>query len=285
MVPPELSAPTERSNDYGAEELLHNHWINEMIDSSAPPRARDSNPSVTVAEPTEKESPKLPDLVIDPTGLEIRLIGGSPAFQKRELDLIESIPDVEKKYLHDFGVKFAVVSKVIDFAPELANQKPRGWPEGTTWADSDGAYIGDERKAVVLAEETRSGISPRHDGVNRHESAHALDYSLGLFSNSKEFRQAYDQDLARLSDEQKRQMWYLMQPGAGREETFAEIQAGLNGGTADIQYNAFIMRSFPAVKALVAKEEAELIATGTRSGTGATRTTGPDTATRAEIAA
>jgi hypothetical protein len=121
-----------------------------------------------------------------------------------------------------------------DLDPNFAHQQPRGWPDGSNYNDADGMYMQD-RKSVVVAENTNKGPSERTDGVVHHETGHAVDAAMGDFSHSEEFKKAYDKDVANLSPEEQVNEHYLLQDGnAGKEEeAAAETYGALNGTSAN----------------------------------------------------
>lgn len=187
----------------------------------------------------------------DKAGLKIELKSGSPEFQERMLREIEKIPENERRLLAQSGHKISVVEKVTDADPSLANQQPRGWPPGRTWDDADGAYIGGQ-KNIVVAERTRSGPSNRAEGVLKHEVGHAIDVALDNFSQSKEFKEAYEKDLAKLTPEQRKYYSYFLQPNnAGAQEAFADIYGAINGSSANPSETQRILQDFPHLAAAI----------------------------------
>lgn len=194
----------------------------------------------------------------DAVGLRTEVFGGSPEFQQRAFDEIRRLPEEHRRLLASQGSSFALGGRVSDVDPSLRDVQPRGWPDGRTWDDADGAYLGGSRQ-IVVAETTRSGPSERLDGVVRHEAGHAMDSALGRFSRTEEYQRAFREDTARFNDEQRREHRYLLQGNnAGQEEAFAEVYGALNGASANPHETERILRDFPATAALVRRRLAQV---------------------------
>ena len=134
------------------------------------------------------------------------------------------------------GAKVVAVHHLTDAMPELKGQSPRGWPVGATWDAVDGCYSGG-KKEIIVAEERQSLAnskwipSGRSDQVLRHETGHAVDYSINMLSEHADFKAAYDTDVQAMPAKDKNQLEYFLQTGtAGREETVAETIADREGG-------------------------------------------------------
>lgn len=182
---------------------------------------------------TDKITDKTTDKILDKT-LDV-IQPPSQDFQDRVQQTYKAMsPEVQK--IVDGHSKIESVTKVTDALPELKNQKPRGWPPGSTWDSVDGAYS-PSRKAIVVAEEVRDTNqnwvkSRRMEPVLRHEVGHAVDDALGGFSKTQPFKDAYDADVPGINKADQATLEYFLQPGdAGRSEAFAESVANKNGGS------------------------------------------------------
>ncbi|MBK9202612.1 MAG: hypothetical protein IPL73_09270 [Candidatus Obscuribacter sp.] len=194
----------------------------------------------------------------DSVGLKAEVFGGSQEFQQRAWDQIRKLPEAHRQLLATQGNRFALGGRVSDVDPSLRDVQPRGWPEGRTWDDADGAYMSGT-KQIVVAESTRSGPSERIDGVVRHEAGHAMDWALDRFSSSDEFKRAYKEDTDRFNEAQRREHRYLLQSNnAGRQETAAEVYAALQGASANPHHTEEILRDFPATAALMRRRLAQV---------------------------
>ncbi|MDQ5965758.1 MAG: hypothetical protein QG625_1913 [Cyanobacteriota bacterium erpe_2018_sw_39hr_WHONDRS-SW48-000098_B_bin.30] len=194
----------------------------------------------------------------DSVGLKAEVFGGSQEFQQRAWDQIRQLPEAHRQLLATQGNRFALGGRVSDVDPSLRDVQPRGWPEGRTWDDADGAYMSGT-KQIVVAESTRSGPSERIDGVVRHEAGHAMDWALDRFSSSDEFKRAYKEDTDRFNEAQRREHRYLLQSNnAGRQETAAEVYAALQGASANPHHTEEILRDFPATAALMRRRLAQV---------------------------
>ena len=134
------------------------------------------------------------------------------------------------------GAKVVAVHHLTDAMPELRGQAPRGWPVGATWDAVDGCWSASKNEIVVTEERQQlSGNlwipSGRVREVLRHETGHAVDFTIKMLSDHNDFKQAYDDDLQAMPTADKNQLAYFLQSGsAGREETAAEGVADRDGG-------------------------------------------------------
>ena len=75
----------------------------------------------------------------------------------------------------DREYKFTFARDLASFDPGIAAQSPRGWPEGTTWANADG-YCSHYSKTILATREYKDFYtgkvieSHRRIGVMRHET-------------------------------------------------------------------------------------------------------------------
>lgn len=189
----------------------------------------------------------------DAVGLRVEIRGASPEFQERMLREIQNIPEADRALLASRGIRIAIAGRVTDLDPSIANEQPRNWDRGSTQEDTDGIFLNDERRTVVVAEHTRSGPSNRAEGVLRHEIGHAMNLALDNFSDSREFRRAYDMDVRNMSREQRRLLTFWLQPaqGAGRDEALADVYAALRGGVPNREQTEQILRAFPNIARLL----------------------------------
>jgi hypothetical protein len=145
---------------------------------------------------------------------------------------------------------------VTDAAPSLRGAQPRGWPQGSTWENTDAVHL-PKLRTMVFAEKRRDSQgriveSTRIEGVMRHEIGHAFDQACGagamLRSSSQAFLAAHIADVRRIPAYDRGQLEYYLQRGAaGRQETFAEAFAVLLGGGSDDPHRELFARSFPRV--------------------------------------
>jgi hypothetical protein len=154
------------------------------------------------------------------------------------------------------GWQVQLAEFVVDAAPNLAEQAPRGWPSGMSWRQSDAVHLPGERRLIVAEKRVTAAGNVVHasrtQGVLRHELGHAFDVARGnrhrYLSASPAFVAAYQQDIAQIPSEAKGQLTYYLQPGsAGRQEAFAEALAVHLGGGSDEANAALFAQSFPRV--------------------------------------
>jgi hypothetical protein len=190
-------------------------------------------------------------------------VGADPAFALRMRDEMDKLSPGVKKLLNDNGFSVVVTDQVVDAVPSLKGERPRGWPEGTTFANDDGVFYPGQRH-IVIAErfEDKDGKdmrTNRAESVLHHETGHAVDAALGDFSQTAEFKAAYDKDVAAMTPDVKKKLEYLLQPGgSGQQETFAEVFAALNGSSANPEQTGFILQQFPETARLLQSKLAAL---------------------------
>ena len=161
---------------------------------------------------------------------------------------IDAMPEKVKRTLVDAEINFVHARRWVDYDPEFATRRPRGWSEGMTWEYTDGAFHGGRNEILVTHEKRSTGgeyvTSRRQLGVLHHETGHGFDAALGA-SRSDEFIAAYEADVAALPEQSGAMLEYYLQPGvAGHREAFAEVFAGLMGEGADWMD---VGRTFPRV--------------------------------------
>lgn len=160
--------------------------------------------------------------------------------EKIERAYMRDIPEHIRTRMEAAGYKIRLAPYMThpDARPELAGVRPRGWPEGTSWDQADGAHAGSLKQILVCENIIVNGTrvpSRRVEGVMRHEYGHAVNRVYGArgqrFSDSAEFEAAYARDVIGMTAADKVKVQYLLQPGeAGRDECFAEVFALLTGG-------------------------------------------------------
>ncbi len=186
-------------------------------------------------------------------------VAPSTDFSNTVNDTYNALPQNVKDSLARDGVKVIATDKVTDIMPELAGQKPRGWPPGSSWDDVDGAYD-TTGKRIIVAQRQGSSKPSKNDvaGLTRHETGHAVD-RLNNLSSQATFQTAYDREVANVPKPDEQALDYFLQNGdAGREEMFAETFAIINGG-ATTKYREFLLKKdFPDTIKVVTDQTARL---------------------------
>lgn len=180
----------------------------------------------------------------------------SGEFLRRTQNTTQTIPAHVWSGLHRAGWSVKLAQFVTDAAPSLRGVRPRGWPDGATWENTDAVHLPAAR-TMVFAEKRRDSRgriveSTRIEGVMRHEIGHAFDQACGtgvvLRSSSPAFLSDYLGDARRIPARDREQLGYYLQRGAaGRQEAFAEAFALLLGGGSDEPHGELFARSFPRV--------------------------------------
>ncbi|WP_416563913.1 hypothetical protein [Nocardia testacea] len=112
--------------------------------------------------------------------------------------------------LHDLGHPAWPATRPRD-------QRPHGWPDGSTWDDVGGVYS-DRFRAMLVGDARHS----RKDTLP-HEFGHALDDALGRVSEELVFSQFHSKVLRHIQQTSPNIAEYFARPGeAGKRELFAE---------------------------------------------------------------
>jgi len=164
--------------------------------------------------------------------------------------------------LRNAGYRVAISESLVDAVPAARNQQVRGYQAHSTW-DTVYGMFNRTTKRVVMAEKALQpdgfGMSmqplrdtARREGIIRHEVGHAVDQYLGNLSHTPEYMAAYDKGSRSISAYEAKVLNYYLQPGdAGREETFAEIFASLNGYACDPNSDILLKNHFPELVQLI----------------------------------
>jgi len=173
-------------------------------------------------------------------------VAPSADFTNKVNDTYNALPQNVRDSLAKDGVQVIATDKVTDVMPELKGQKPRGWPPGSSWDDVDGAYD-TTGKRIIVAQRQNSSKPYTNDvaGLTRHETGHAVD-RLNNLSAHLDFTTAYTREVGTVPAADKQTLDYFLQTGdAGREETFAETFAIINGGATTTYREFLLKKDFP----------------------------------------
>ncbi|MBS2001494.1 MAG: hypothetical protein JST44_08305, partial [Cyanobacteria bacterium SZAS LIN-5] len=190
----------------------------------------------------------------------------SPEFVQKVKDELARLQQAVRELLIHNNAAIAVTGKISDIDPAMAKQKPRGGEKGDTYDDLYGLEAqlkknGKNSEIAIIAEGTRSGPNDDVEGTVRHEVGHAVDHLLKFYSHSADFKNAYDQDVAKMSREIKEQEKYFLQKGHhgidGREEAFAEVVRAVTGDPSETR-NAEVLKLYPKLAEIVRKRLSQL---------------------------
>ena len=176
----------------------------------------------------------------------------SKSFETTVMDALGLVPTSVHDAVEKFGYSVDIGEKLTDIRPDLKGVHPRGWPAGMTWDTADGLHNSSTRQ-IAIAEKYRPvgqkqfQDSTRVQGVSLHEYGHAVDVSYGNFSQTQDFSNAYNLDVAAFKGDSQTvaDMRYFLQKGkAGKQEIFSEIFAQIhNNGTISKD----VLATFPNV--------------------------------------
>lgn len=132
------------------------------------------------------------------------------------MDVLTRLPLQVLQVLKSSGVTIKVAANIPEARPDLANQRPRGWPPGSTFHQPAAVHDSNTREIVI----TRNAQAE----VLFHEIGHALDRAAGSpCSHGSSFMRMYNADKPTL---QADGLTYLLQDGeAGPEEAYADSHA------------------------------------------------------------
>ncbi|MDZ4835528.1 MAG: hypothetical protein SGJ27_17270 [Candidatus Melainabacteria bacterium] len=227
-------------------------------------KARDHQPGNLRNQPDNRRGDRIetrPDLesAKPPGGLQVENLGASKEFAARVQKQIGSLTPDARSALEKSGVEIIATDKLTSVRPDLKGQEPYN-QSGSTYENLDGFYLPNS-KSVVIAESRQDKAgktvpNDRVEGVFKHEVGHALDASLGNFSQKPEFVEAHKKDTENLNAFDKGMFGYLIgsKDGDGKPETFAEVWGALNGASSDPRETNRILQKFPNVANLIKQE-------------------------------
>lgn len=155
---------------------------------------------------------------------------GSVAAQNHLKDL-EKVPDNLKRrgagFLRAVVVSEKAVPEATPVAARLRGVRPRGWPEGSSWDQVPGAYLGHERTVIAGNGEGHGHGSTSAAG---HEFGHGIDDSL-----TKDERERAEDISNRLHDAtyMKPYLSKAGNPTGWQSEVFAESVAAVTVATGN----------------------------------------------------
>ncbi len=151
--------------------------------------------------------------------------GASKEFYSFIQNAVEKVPKPIIDRLSNEGYHILTCKKGTDL--DKSGRKLRGYSDEAT-PDYSGGWQGGSNIVVceIQKVDDRQWSSGRASITLGHEIGHALDKSMKWYSNSAEFKSAYNDVVSRLSEDEKASIEYFLQKGdAGRQELFAELCA------------------------------------------------------------
>ncbi|GIW94514.1 MAG: hypothetical protein KatS3mg110_2555 [Pirellulaceae bacterium] len=192
-----------------------------------------------------------------------------PAFALRVRQAVTGVPAPLRRQLCQAGWRCVVSTDLVSYVPELAGQRPRGWPAGASWAQVDAVHLPQQRQ-VIVAQWRKNARGDRvacHrvPGAVWHELGHAWDVFArqqaaegrplprACYSESPDFLEAWKKDMAGLTARAADSRWnyYLQGNHRGRQEIFAEAFAVSLGSGSDEHLADEFAQGFPSVCRLV----------------------------------
>jgi len=187
--------------------------------------------------------------------------GVPDSFLKSLEKKVNELPPNVLKSLSRHGYKIVAAPTIADAMPGLKKLTPRGWPSDTTFDNSDGTHDDVSKRIIApMRVLTEQGWEPvTRENVVTHQIGHALDFAHGFLSSKKEFVDAYEKDMAAITDKKHPIVQYFSQKnGVGRQETFASIFGLLTTGPENESDRRFFEKNFPNVIGVVRKQIKEL---------------------------
>lgn len=183
---------------------------------------------------------------------------------------LATLPDSVHSLLARTGIGVNVGETLSYIDPDLEDESPDGWPEGTSWNMVPGRFDPNHMGVMVATDymtmEGRKIRNSRMSSILRHETGHGVDWALGngddYWSSSPEFTDAWKKDSEAHKETEGFGMaggggiGYFTQEASGKTEVFAEVFAQLHGGGADKILQ--IMDAFPTCTEIVKRRLAEL---------------------------
>ncbi len=193
------------------------------------------------------------------SGMLVENLGASKEFSNKVQKQIDSLTPETRAALESSGVEIITTDKLTSVRPDLKGKEPYN-QSGSTYENLDAFYLPNS-KSIVIAEsrENRAGKTVPNDrveGVVKHEVGHALDESLGNFSQSPAFVEAHKKDTENLKTSDKSLFSYLVgsKDGDGKKEAFADVWGALNGASSNPQESKRILEKFPNVANLIKEQ-------------------------------
>ncbi len=189
----------------------------------------------------------------------------SQEFLNNVAGTMDRFPDQVRRFMVDENLRVQIAKQVTDVNPALKGQHPNGW-SGGTWENAEGYYYPTDGAVVTeykLDNANRLVRSDRVQGVARHEIGHGIDDHLTPFTNNQtsmsqtpEFQAAWSADVAKIPPSELSRLEYYIQatnktPGRGASEAFADLFAAINGGSANAEESAYIMKMFPRTTSVI----------------------------------
>lgn len=224
-------------------------------------KGRDQQPGSRRDQPVNRSGDRIEnaqkiELAKPQTGLQVENLGSSKEFANKVQKQIGRLTPATREALERSGTEIITTDKLTTLRPDLAGKEPYN-QSGARYENLDAFFI-PQSNSVILAEtrENKAGktvLNDRVEGVFNHEVGHALDKSLGDFSQSPEFIEAHKKDIENFNGFDKGFFSYLIgsKDGDGKKETFAEVWGALNGASSDPRDSKLILDKFPNVANLI----------------------------------
>ncbi|MBU6450803.1 MAG: hypothetical protein KGS72_03425 [Cyanobacteria bacterium REEB67] len=179
-----------------------------------------SQPSAETLKAEKEEAQK--DTRTDPMA-KVENEGAPGKFAREADDAYKALPDNVKNYLDQNKLKIKAEANLGDSWPEVKDQQLQGYPKGATLANTQTSAFNAKRNEIGLSARDNDNHPAETVG---HEVGHAIDEYQGKPSQSPEFKEAYDKDMANMRDEEKVALGYLTindSAQGAKSETFAQL--------------------------------------------------------------
>jgi hypothetical protein len=207
----------------------------------------------------DRKSPTTPPVPVKGSSL-LFSQGASPAFAERVASYIATLPESVLSLVKNSGCKFIVGGAVADVDP-YARYKVSPGMRGMHDDEVVGGRFDPEKRTIYIFESVAGQPvdAEETERVVAHEVGHAIDFAIGYFSRSPDFRwPAYLADFQAMSENARSRESYNLQrgdtgPGEAMADAFADVTGHIHG-----QRHVQMVQDFPKVLIAVRQRLAQL---------------------------
>jgi hypothetical protein len=186
---------------------------------------------------------------------------------KRGVQLgLSRIPKNLKEAVFNEGCKIVITPTVLEYHPDLASEKPRGYTHGGGYDNTPAMFMSHDNE-IIIAEKWGWNNGPAtvypmdaYEDCLGHEFGHAFDWFLGKaiqgkhrnfwkISETNWFIKTYTKEVNNLTNSQRKEVEYYVQQGeAGASELFAELFASIYSSRPTARQRRQLAQYFPETR-------------------------------------